>query len=170
MESKETKYYAIFENGNHVEKQDINSILSMTGYKYIIKKSFHHEYVFNPGYPRYYFRYTAVNDNDKDTPVVFGDFTILDMGIENGQNYYDGTVCKLFDQKKKTVYDILVRQKGIKYLYDKLIPILEKVNELGTWESYQVFLQNEKLMNENKSLMEKVEELKREVETLKTKS
>lgn len=163
-------YFAIYENGNHVEKSDLKSITSLSGYKYLIKRSLSHVYeTSNPKYPRRFFHYFSINSKGEEEPVSIGNFECLDIGKEQGSYYYDGTLCKILDKRRNSVHDLVLNERGVKYFHNNLLPILEELNRLGSWDSYMLSQENIKLQKEIERLSEQVRQLTEEISDLKNK-
>lgn len=164
-------YFAIYENGNHVEKSDLKSINSLSGYKYLIKRTLSHVYeTSNPKYPKRFFHYLSINSKGEEEPISIGNFECLDIGKEQGSFYYSGTLCKIFDKSRNSVHDLVINERGVKYFHNNLLPILEELNRLGSWDCYMVSQENIKLRKEIDRLSEQVKRLSIEISDLKNKS
>ena len=161
-------YYAIYENGNNIEKNDLKSLTALSGYKYLIKRLTYRVYeTTNPIYSRHFYKYFSINEDGNEKIISIGKFECLDLGVEQGYNYYSGTLCKIFDKEKNTVHDLWIKKRGIEYFYNDLIPILEELNILGSWESYMVSQENIKLRKEIIQLSDKIKLISDELSELK---
>lgn len=170
MIPKDDAYFAIFENGNHVEKCDLKSVAALSGYKYLIKRSLNHVYeTSNPVYSRHFYKYFSISEDGNEKLVSIGNFECLDIGVEQGHYNYSGTLCKILDKKRNTVHDLLIDKRGIEYFNNNLTPILEELDRLGNWEYYMVSQENIKLKKEINKLSDQIKQLTDEISDLKGK-
>jgi hypothetical protein len=177
METGGIIYYGLSKNGDYDEKENLDDINSIGGYEFIIKKEFHHF-----GNPRAWihnypcFKFTNIDKQGKEIPLVIGRFECTSLGFEEGNQNFSRIVSKIRCRDTKDLYDLKIDRTGIGFIKDNLLPALGKLNALGSWENYEVLIQKEELENENKRLKEtnrqlrkEKEELSKEISTLNSK-
>jgi hypothetical protein len=175
MEKKDTTYAAIFKDGSFVEKQTFDEIKFFDTAKVFIKSIFHHEHItqFNNTY--YYYHFLPINKDGKSTIIEYENFDIVDIGPEKGTYYASGIAFKILDKTKGIIYDFHSEKGGLKVFKNEIVPLIDKLHELGGWDNYQLYLKSEKeqrriaeLEHKNEVLSVENQQLKKELKEIKS--
>ncbi|MBK7215180.1 MAG: hypothetical protein IPH88_18205 [Bacteroidales bacterium] len=96
--------------------------------------------------------------------MLIGSFEIIDMGIGMNGNHISGFSIKIFDHIKKSVRPYNVQSWPYLDSFKKeIFPLLKRLNELGSWESYELMLEVDDLRIKNKELSEKIKLLEKTI-------
>ena len=151
MESEETRYFAFYENGEHVKKDNIDSIVNLKGYKFIVKREI---------FGKYDCRWTCIDENEIESTIRDRNFECIDISDKKYKSGFSYINCKVRDLKKQTIHDLKIEPFDIDSIKDVLLPALDKMNELGSWENFEISRQNKELKNENEKLIKENDSLK----------
>lgn len=160
----DTIYCCIFLNGTIFSARTIQEAASISGVDYIVKKEFVKEY---KAVTNYYtqFKYIPVNVDGSNRDVIIGHFQLVSISVDETAS--SGTTREFLIRNLNNGAQHLYsnRSWGIEFFVDKLIPLMNRLNELGSYEMYQksfefesLLISNEALKVENKRLMEQLRE------------
>lgn len=144
--------HAILKSGNLVTKKTIEEINLIPNIAYLIVQK-------NKIFCQYFF----VNDDFEPIHFRMKNFKVVYIDKENSyntNNSFTGRKIEILDIRRNKYYTFTSKVKDISFFKDELIPLLEKLNELGSWEAYQMYLEFEKIKIELQYLQENYDELR----------
>lgn len=167
---KSKSYAAIYPNGNFVAKETLEELIILEIPSFFLEISFSHDYKtsFNNTYE--YYAYKIINSKEKPATFKVGNFEIVDIGKEKGDWLAYGIPFKIRDLKTNEIFDFQTKNNGLSVFKNEIFPLLEKLNKLGSHESfinYQKTLEQKKRI---KKLEEDLDQLKTKNEELETKN
>lgn len=152
-------YYGIFPDGNFIAKPSLNDLTPIPGLEYFIKAQ---AVVIG----RSEQMYTLINADGTHNFLRVGDFELRDIGSE----FYDRNIkaqtasITLFDYKQNiTRKFMIITNWDVAFLKQELVPLLKKLDELGSYEMYLQSLQFDELKRDNLRLREKIKSLESEL-------
>ncbi len=161
-----TDYYGILEDGTNIYSIDLKDIKDAPGVKYLFRRVLQQTIVYWQGY-----KYVAIDKKDKQRSIRIGDFELVDIGPEilGGSSYIRRslTIKELRTNLNRTK-DSTTGE--IAFVTEDLLPLLNKLNELGSWEMYEKSFEIDKLREENISLQNEVDQLKKQLEEAQNKT
>ena len=151
MDLEKTSFVAIYPNGNFVRKETLAEIKELVAFDFILRLDF--KFRNTTSFNDYiYYYYTIIDINNKKTTFRKGNFEVVDIGYESTELFHHSMNYKIFDHVNNELIDYNIKYKGLELFKDILFPLLEKLNEFGSWKSYQLLLELETLKNKNKQL------------------
>ena len=171
MESEATTYAAIYHDGSFVEKDSLLEIQT-TARKalFYLKKEYHSQHRTSAGNVHKYFKFKAITIEGLPAAIIIGDFEIISIGPQRG-DFYSGLRIpfKILETKTNIVRDYMTSTNGFEVFKFEIIPLLTKLNELGTWAAYELHKHSLELETENKALKKKIKVIERELADLRLK-
>lgn len=163
-------YYALFSNGTSVEKRTFEEAKLIPYVEYIIRSTNQ-----APEGAKYlFFKHEILDNNGNPKNLKIGNFEIIDIGEDViSYNYYFKELT-FFDIKNSIPFKKRIEGNFISVFYSSVIPFMEHLNSLGTYEAYKNSLKIEELNKEIASLKdslnrkdEKISGLEDELKKLK---
>jgi hypothetical protein len=151
MDSKESKYFAFYENGDNVEKDNIVSIVNLKGYKFIIKRE---------KFSEYFYRWTCINEYEIESTIRDRNFECIDFSYRKYESGFSYINCKIRDLNRQSIHDLRIDPFDIDSIKEVLLPALDKMNELGSWRNFEISRLNKELQNQNEKLIKENDSLK----------
>jgi len=149
-----TTYIGIFSDGTSIEDISLETAGRIEDIVYILKKE--EESSIHPT------TYTLIDKNGNNRYLDKGNFRLLHIGADgmySGANHRD---IKIKDLRLDKIYNYKATQHGATFFYGEVLPLLEKLDEIGSWEMYQKLIELDKAYKE-------IEQLKTKVKTLEDK-
>jgi len=171
MNPSKTTYCALYEDGSFVEKDTIKELDAVPAYCFLLQVDR------VPNGINYQFK--PITKDSYTTTIRIGNFGIIDIGPQQGTNYeYRGISIKIFDYNKQASYDYTARStRKLDVFKDEIFPLMNKLNELGSWENYEnqkkminIQKENEEMTVEIKMLKEKIQQFEEALENTKLKA
>lgn len=153
-------YYGIFQDGTKINSINISGIKDVPRVKYLFRRELQGKYG-----QWDMFKYFAIDQEDNQRIIRVGDFELVDIGSEKvvGNSKINRSLT-IYDRRTKLHRIKYSTANGIDFVTEDLLPLLNKLNELGSWEMYEKSFEVEKLREENMSLQNEVDQLKKQLE------
>jgi hypothetical protein len=148
----ETIYTAWFKDGSTITKDSLDEAIKLSYFEYIIKST--PIKTCSKGYIQC--KYDFFDKNGNSTKVKVNNFELIDI-TESSYNSYDKTII-LFDTHRAEFFKINING-GINSVFTKwVVGLLNNINDLGSFEVYQILEENEKLKKEIENVRKLVSE------------
>ncbi|WP_075555912.1 hypothetical protein [Parabacteroides timonensis] len=166
------RIFAIFSNGEFVKKKKLEELVMLPDVEfYVIQR---HTGIYEN---KYLYQYFLIDKDGNSQNIKTQHFEVIYINEDNDENgniknidyfkFREIYICEIQTGKR---YKFVSRIKSIDFIKQEIMPLLEKLEEYGSWESYQVSIENERLKEELKELKSKYEDLDREYRQLKSQS
>jgi hypothetical protein len=162
----ETIYCCIFLNGTVFNAQTIQEAASISGADYIVKRELIKETIaISNQYVRY--KYSPVNFDGSNRNITIGHFQLISISVDEpaSSGARRDFLIKNLNNGAQNIYSD--RSWGIGFFIDTLIPLMHRLNELGSYEMYHKSFEFESLLRSNQALKD---ENKRLLEQLQNKN
>lgn len=143
-----TEYIVIFDNGDYSVKYNLADVVGINRVGYILKSEI------GPnarGYMERRINMALINDQGKQVELDVGNFSLVDID-------YDRGYLTIVDSRLNITFQVKVSANPYKYIHEGILPIINRLNELGSYAAYLVQLENETLRAENEELKRRIEE------------
>lgn len=156
MESSEKDlYYGILINGEAVKRSSISELQSIPHIEYYVFAKYENTYK-GPTNTTKWYHYIPIDRHGNPMTIRIGDFEVSIIDKDNGFTNFFGRKVQIYDIRKCKLYPYLSMHYGVTFISKELTPLLNKLNELGSWEAYELSLEVEQLRMENKRLVEQL--------------
>lgn len=136
MERKENDYfYGILSKGEVIQRDSLEALRDFDGIKYYLYARYDNTYK-GPVNTTKWYQYKPIDENGNPVNLKVGDFEVKSIGTDSGCTNFFGRNIEIFDIRKKALYNYTSLHYGVDFLFYELIPLLEKINDLGSWEAY----------------------------------
>lgn len=153
----QTTYYGIFTDGQTIEKLTLAEVNDVEGIEHIVKCVKNDTWAS----PK---TFTILNEDGTRKRFTIGEFEVLDIGEESpGTNGNDKQVT-LKEIRTGNRVKVRIKTSGIDFLKDELMPLLEELNQCGSWFMYQKLKELDQVKRENLRLTSKIEELQQRLD------
>jgi len=151
-------YYGVSNDGTHVVStnlRDINDNLRVDHFFRRVRQDTHEKY--------YSYKYIPIDKDDNYAALKVGDFELTDIGPERGTSKTSRSLT-IFEHRTGKHHEITSTVPSIDFVIQEVLPLLQKLNELGSWERYEQSFEVEQLRRDNKSLTDEVNRLRKKIE------
>lgn len=160
-------FLAFLESGKIIRKKTLEEINRVLYVKYRIFKKYSHTYKSNSGNETNWYCYTIIDENGLPTILKIGNFEITHIDNDRGCTNFFGRNVEIRDSLRNKSYSYESLQNNDLFLIEELVPLLEKLNRLGCWETYELSLNLEEINVSYKNLEDRYNKLYEEYEELK---
>jgi hypothetical protein len=147
-----TEYIVIFDNGDYSVKYNLDDVMGINRVGYILKSEFGPNAA---GYMQRRLNMALINDHGKKIDLNVGSFSLVDID-------YDRGYLTLADSRFNITFQVKVNAGPYKYIHEGVLPIMNRLNELGSYAAYLVQLESDTLRKENEELRRRISELEEE--------
>lgn len=151
-------YYGVSNDGTHVVStnlRDINDNPRVDHFFRRVRQDTHEKF--------YSYKYIPIDKDDNYAALKVGDFELTDIGPERGNSKISRSLT-IFEHRTGKHHEITSTVPSIDFVKQEVLPLLQKLNELGSWESYEQSFEVEQLLRDNKSLTDEVNRLRKKIE------
>jgi hypothetical protein len=141
-------YIGIFANGNYTVRKRLSDMTRIIEVEYIIEI----ETAVNHRGFQYNNHLTLIQPNGEPNNLVIGSFQLVEIGNSGGH-------ITIKDNRLSITFQIPIKANPYKYVHEGILPIMNRLNELGSYAAYLVQLENETLTKENEKLRLRIAEL-----------
>lgn len=130
-------FLGILKSGMYVKKRYLSEIVNIPSLEYILKAEWRHRFI-GPRNITDWFQYTIINKEGNPMPLKVGNFEVIYIDEDNGCTNFFGRKVQIHDIKRDTYYTYNSMKYWYEFIKEELIPLLEKLNEYGSWEEYHL--------------------------------
>ena len=163
MKPNQTTYCALFEDGSYIEKDTFEEIGILPNFfilLQIVHVNSYDEY-------KHYYQFKPLTREGKPSTIRIGNFEIIDIGPQKGTWNFAGMTIKIFDHNSGMVHEYKATStKTLEVFKNELFPLLNHLNELGSWKNYQNYQKVIELQKENDNLAKQIQSLKEKIKQL----
>lgn len=130
-------FLGLLKSGNVVRKDKLSDIINIPSLEYILKADFHHRYI---GITRAtdWYHYTLIDKYGKPISLKIGNFEVIYINNDMGCTNFFGREIEIHDITNDTYHTYKAMYCSPNFIKIELIPLLEKLNEYGSWEEYRL--------------------------------
>lgn len=130
-------FLGLLKSGNVVRKNKLSDIINIPSLEYILKADFHHRYI---GITRAtdWYHYTLIDRYGKPISLKIGNFEVIYINNDIGCTNFFGREIEIHDITNDTYHTYKAMYCSPNFIKIELIPLLEKLNEYGSWEEYRL--------------------------------
>jgi len=160
MNPTKTTYCALYKDGSYVEKDTLEELDIVPTYSFLLQV--------DPGVVgsnRVHFK--PITRDGIFTTIRIGNFGIIDFSpqYKSSNDYF--VAIKIFDYTKESSYDYTARNiRRLDVFRNNIFPLMNRLNELGSWENYENQLKFKDLQKENEELAKEIKLLKVKIKQL----
>ena len=162
------KYIAIYQEGVHVVKPDLDSVFSLPGNYYVFSIGETFDINIDTG--------TQFLDKNK-TPNRFKINNLELIKIEKLSNNFSQFAFSIYDQETDSPKKVSYQNIIFEYALDRIVKTIIKASKFPNWESYESISKTEEYKSEISVLKlqlqkekEEIEKLNKEIQSLKKKN
>ena len=168
MKKGSVTYSAIFPDGSFIEKDTFDEISLLTSASFFLKIEFDEEEISDNKRILEYFTIKPINKEEKPYSIKIRDFEIVDIGhVCNSGFYQYGVRVRVLEVKTNQIHKFVTKSNYLNIFKDDIFPLLEKLNELGSWAIYNMEKSLLKEEENNQKLLLKIEKLENKIKELK---
>jgi len=164
--SEKDKFYVVLENEDIIEKNTFQDITMIPYVKYYLWSKYKHTDNSTP-FAKDYYQHFIINKNGDIIPLTIGNYEIIYIDEDCLHSYNDRQrTVQIRDISKNKIYSKISYIYSPHFLNKELVPLLNKLNELGSWEAYENEERIKRLEKNNESLSKHYNELQEKYKEL----
>jgi len=150
-------YIGVTADGTYIERTDLGKLRQIPEIEHILEV----EQDYNARAFIYDKSVTLINGDGSLKTLLIGNFELLDIGTV----VYDPTIrdhcvnLMITDKRLFKTFKVLVRAWAPKLIQEQIMPLMVKLNDLGSYAAYELSLTNDALKKENEALRRRLEGL-----------
>jgi hypothetical protein len=149
-----TTYIGIFSDGTSIEDNSLSRVAGIDDVKYLLSKET--EGHTSPT------TYTIIDDDGNNYHLTNGNFSVLHIGPSGVFSDAHRRKITIKDNRLNQIHTYQATSSGVQFFYEQLLPLLEKLNKIGSWEMYEKLIELDEAYKE-------IEKLKSKIKTLEDK-
>jgi hypothetical protein len=161
-----TTFAALFQDGSFFEKDTFEELLLVPSAFLFLKIEFASEHTTGYDNTYQYFWFKPINKEGKPTTIKLANFEVVDIGPERGTYFAYGIQIKILELSTNTIHDFTTNKIGLSVFKNEIFPLLNKLNEFGSWVNYTNHNKYLKEEEKSKTLMQKIEDLEQRLNGL----
>ncbi|OJX64264.1 hypothetical protein [Dysgonomonas sp. 37-18] len=147
--------WIMLKSGHYTMKKSLDEIGFIPNVDYIILEKI---ITSLRSYTKY--QYFIIDNHGNKINFKLGGFEIAYIDEDQISNQrFTSRFVEIYDTSKDKYYHYISKIGGISFFKEELIPLLEKLNELGSWEAYQIYIELEETKKKLQSLKKDYDEL-----------
>jgi len=146
-------FYGILINGEMIKRSAISELQNIPHIVYYVLAKYNYTYR-GPSNTTRWYHYIPIDKNGNPLTIRIGNFEVAIIDKDDGKTNFFGRKVQIYDIRKDKLYPYLSMHYGVTFISQELVPLLNKLNELGSWEAYELSLEVERLRAEIRQLKE----------------
>jgi len=156
MDINKTTYCALYKDGSFVEKDTLEELDVVPAYSFLLQV----DTIPNS----YNLHFKPITREGNLTTIRIGNFEIINMRPQNSYKDYYGMSITIFDYIKESAFVFNSRStKRLDVFKNEIFPLMNKLNELGSWENYENQLKVQDLKRKNEEMSMEIKLLKEKI-------
>jgi len=159
-----TTYCALYKDGSYVEKDTLEELNTVPDYCFLLQIY----NVPNPNGNVIVYQFKPITKERELTTIRIGNFEIINIGpqIHNGREFC-GISLTIFNYNNESAINYMARSTNTLDIFkNEIFPLMNKLNELGSWENYMSQLKTRDLQFENQEMAKEIKLLKEKIKQL----
>lgn len=147
-------YYGILDDGRTIDSTSLDHLSTIPYLKYLFKIESGHG-----------LRFTPIAKDGSNEIIGINNFELVHIGEDIQSNIgFRGRLVTVRDKRSKINYQKQFTTTGYGFLTEDLLPFLNKLDEIGSFEMYDRLSELDNLKAENSKLKETVQALNKQLE------